>query len=194
MSWRVFIKIYYSSEYLGPHNDNAYFSDAAGLQVLHCLHHLGSGGENFLIDGFQIADKIKRDNPEVFERLTKTLVGVEYKEDGHHFKYEAPIISVHPVTGEIVQVRYNMDDRVPFNTLPAEKIREFYKDFKILTRELQDESNQITFKLRPGTVMIFDNWRLLHGRHGYSGSRTMTGCYISRDEYQSTLRINDFIE
>lgn len=141
-----------------------------------------------------MADKIKREWPEVFGRLTKTTVGVEYKEAGHHFKYSAPIINLDGVTGEVAQVRYNMDDRVPFNTVAADDIRTFYSDFKILTREFQDEGNQGTFKLRPGTIMIWDNWRLLHGRHAYTGSRTMTGCYVSRDEYQSALRVNGFIE
>lgn len=30
--------------------------------------------------------------------------------------------------------------------------------------------------------MILDNWRLLHGRHAYTGSRTMTSCFVSRGE------------
>lgn len=130
----------------------------------------------------------------MFERLTKTVVGVEYKEGDRHFKHMAPIINLDHATGEVMQVRYNMDDRVPFDTKPADQVREFYNDFKIISREFADDRNRIVFKLRPGTIMIFDNWRLLHGRLAYTGSRSMTGCYVSRDEYQSALRVNGLIE
>lgn len=183
------------TDYRGPHNDNAYFYDAAGLQVLHCINHTGTGGENLLIDGFQVAYKIKREkNPKVFERLTKTVVGVEWKEGDRHFKHMAPIINLDPTSGEVMQVRYNMNNRVPFDTKPADQIREFYNDFKVISREFADDKNKFVFELCPGTILIFDNWRLLHGRLPFTGSRTMTGCYVSRDEYQSALRVNGFVE
>jgi alpha-ketoglutarate-dependent taurine dioxygenase len=181
-------------EYLGPHNDNAYFNDAAGLLVLHCLEHNGTGGENFVVDGFQIADKIKRENPKIFDRLSKTIVGFEYIEEGHHFKNESPILNVDPLTGDVVKFRYYTDDRTPLHSVSPGDIRDFYKALKVLVTELLKDDNQFTFKLHPGTVVFVDNWRLLHGRHAYTGNRSMAGCYVSRDEYQSALRVNGIIE
>lgn len=163
------------------------------MQVFHCLHHDGTGGENFLIDGFKVAVKIKREDPEAFNRLTTTVVGAEYKEAGRHHKYAMPLINLDNVTGDLVQVRYNMDDRTPLNTVAADKIRDFYRDLKLLSNELRSEVNQIMFKLKPGTICIFDNWRLLHGRQAYTGNRIMAGCYIQRTEFQSALRINRII-
>lgn len=106
----------------------------------------------------------------------------------------APIINLDPTSGEVMQVRYNMNGRVPFDAKPSDQIREFYNDFKLISREFADEKNRFVFKLRPGTIMIYDNWRLLHSRLAFTGSRSMTGCYVSRDEYQSALRVNGFIE
>lgn len=129
----------------------------------------------------------------MFNRLTTTLITGEYIEEGRHHKYSSPIINLNS-NGELEQIRFNLYDRAPFKSVPAEKIRQFYIDLKILTREFEDPDNRIIFKLKPGTVMIFDNWRVLHGRLSYTGKRTMTGCYVARTEYQSTLRVNNFIE
>lgn len=181
-------------DYLAPHNDNTYFNDASGLQVLHCITKHCTGGENFLIDGFQVAAKIKIEHPEVFNRLTTTLVPAEYIEDNCHHKYVAPIIKLHPLTNEIEQIRFNPYDRAPMNTLPKEKIRQFYSDLKLMAKEMENPDNRITFELLPGSVLIFDNYRILHGRTSFCGKRTMTGCYVQRTEYLSALRTNGFIE
>lgn len=152
------------------------------------------GGENFLIDGFQVAEKIRKNNPETFERLTKFMVPAEYIEKDRHHKYAAPIINLDPVNEDIMQIRFNLYDRAPLNTLPPNKIRQFYQDLKILATEFENIDNRISFKLEPGTVLIFDNWRVLHGRHAYNGKRTMTGCYVQRSEFMSVLRVNGFIK
>lgn len=184
----------YTNNYLGAHNDNTYFNDAAGLLILHCIQKNCKGGENFLIDGFQVANKIKENHPDVFQRLTSTMIAAQYIEDGHHHKHLAPIISLDPLTKEVTQIRFNLYDRAPFNTLPMKKMRQFYSDLKILAREFENKENRIVFKLNPGTVMIFDNWRVLHGRLAYTGKRTMTGCYVLRTEFLSSLRTNGLIE
>lgn len=147
-----------------------------------------------MIDGFQVANKMKLEFPDIFKRLTTTNVTGEYIEDGMHHKHSAPIINLNRVTGEIEQVRFNLYDRAPIKNLSSRKIRELYSDLKVLAREFENSDNRITFKLQPGTVMIFDNWRVLHGRVAYTGKRTMTGCYVARTEYQSALRVNRFIE
>lgn len=43
-----------------------------------------------------------------------------------------------------------------------------------------------------GEVLIFDNWRLLHGREGFDpskGHRHLEGCYIDWDEVYSRIRV-----
>jgi len=40
--------------------------------------------------------------------------------------------------------------------------------------------------------MIFDNWRLLHGREGFDPSKSdrhLEGCYVDWDEIYSTIRV-----
>ena len=49
-------------------------------------------------------------------------------------------------------------------------------------------------KLSLGTVMIIDNWRLIHGRQAYTGTKNIAGCFVSRTEFQYALRMNKIIE
>ncbi|XP_062549842.1 uncharacterized protein LOC134214500 [Armigeres subalbatus] len=178
----------YTKDYLGPHTDNTYFSDAAGLQILHCIQFKGTGGQTLLIDGFKAAEQLRLKKPEVFERLCNYPITAEYLEEGKHHTYCAPIIKRNIITGKVEQLRFNIYDRAIMKTIPQEQIPQFYADFKELGAEINDESMAWQFQLTPGTVMIFDNWRVLHGRLAYSGKRVMSGCYVARTDYQSVAR------
>lgn len=184
----------YSKEYLAPHTDNTYFNDAAGLQILHCIQHNGTGGENLLVDGFKVLKDLKENNLETFNRLSEISIPSEYIESDKHHKYCAPMIKRNPVTDNVEQIRFNLYDRAPLNTIEPEKLTQFYSDLRILTKEMYDVDNQWKFKLNPGTILIFDNWRVLHGRHKYTGKRVMTGCYVSRTEFMSVARTMKIIE
>lgn len=64
----------------------------------------------------------------------------------------------------------------------------FYKALRVLTTEIFSPDNEWRFRLRPGTIVVFDNWRVLHGRTAYDGRRQMVGCYVSRSEFLSVVR------
>lgn len=95
----------YSRDGLLAHNDNTYFNDPAGLQVMHCLEHTGSGGETILVDGFRAIKQLKKKNPDAFEWLCTANVPAEYIESGHYFKHYDPIIKLEPLTGEPLRIR-----------------------------------------------------------------------------------------
>lgn len=96
----------YTSEALLPHNDNTYFNDAAGLQVLHCIDRTNvDGGDTILVDGFYVLKKLRKQNADAFEYLSKTSIPSEYIEDKYHYKHCGPIIVTDPVTGAPIQMR-----------------------------------------------------------------------------------------
>uniref|UniRef100_A0A182NMB1 Trimethyllysine dioxygenase, mitochondrial n=1 Tax=Anopheles dirus TaxID=7168 RepID=A0A182NMB1_9DIPT len=187
----------YTNGFLGPHTDNTYFNDAAGLQVLHCIQFNGKGAETLLVDGFRAAERLRDADPAAFERLCEYPLEAQYVEDDKHHRYIAPVLKRHPVLrdgGAIEQIRFNADDRAPMRTLAPADVPQFYADYRKLAEELYREEAQWKFQLAPGTVLIFDNWRVLHGRMAYSGKRVMTGCYVARTEYQSVARTMGLIE
>lgn len=183
----------YTKNYLGPHTDNTYFCDASGVQVLHCTHHIGTGGETTLIDGFRAAQQLKESNPKAFDRLCQYPLTAEFIEEGKHHSYCAPVIKRDLVTEEMEQIRFNAYDRAIMKTIPQEQMPQFYADYQQLADEIHNESMIWTLKLTPGTVILFDNWRVLHGRNAYTGKRIMSGCYVSRTDYQSVARTLELI-
>lgn len=185
----------YTNGFLGPHTDNTYFNDAAGLQVLHCIQFNGTGGETLLVDGFRAVEQLRENDRDAFERLCEYPLEAEYMEEDKHHQYIAPVIRKHPVlAGAVEQIRFNPYDRAPMRTLAPEQVPQFYADYKKLAAEVHREEAQWKFQLTPGTVLIFDNWRVLHGRMAYSGKRVMTGCYVARTEFQSVAREMNMIE
>ncbi|XP_017048842.1 trimethyllysine dioxygenase, mitochondrial [Drosophila ficusphila] len=184
----------YTKLYLGSHTDNTYFCDAAGLQALHCLEHSGSGGENFFVDGLHVVHELKRQFPAAYDLLCKVQVPGEYIEKGEHHRHTAPIIQVDPLTQEFVQLRLNVYDRAVFDTIPQSEMGKFYESLRQLLRIVKDDEQQWIVKQSPGSIVLFDNWRVLHGRHAYTGSRTMSGSYIQRTDFLSKARVLGIIE
>jgi trimethyllysine dioxygenase len=60
---------------------------------------------------------------------------------------------------------------------------------KIFNRLVNDPVNEITMRLAPGTALLFDNWRLLHGRRAYQGYRRLCGAYLNKEDFDSKLRV-----
>ena len=71
---------------------------------------------------------------------------------------------------------FNNYDRAPF-WLPEPQMSAFYEAYAALHELIIDESRWLEIRLEPGDALIFDNWRVLHGRRAYTGRRVFHGCY-----------------
>jgi len=57
-----------------------------------------------------------------------------------------------------------------------------------LGRLLEDPDAMLKFTLRPGRLLLVDNWRVLHGRTAFIGRRELCGCYLPRDDWLNKAR------
>ena len=177
----------YTPVAIGPHTDGTYSLDSPGFQMFHCLQFDGEGGESTLVDGFRVAEEIRRTDPISFEVLTSVKVPAQYLGDGVHLRAEHPIIALDH-NGAYQQVTYNNYDRAPFR-LPTPRMNAFYKALKLWDRLVNDPAYEICFRLAPGTALLFDNWRTLHGRRAYRGFRRLCGAYLNKEDVDSKLRV-----
>jgi trimethyllysine dioxygenase len=176
----------YTTQHLASHTDGTYSHDAPGLQMLHCLAFDGTGGESTLVDGFKIAATMATEEPNLFALLSTVAIPGHYIGDGSHLM-AARTVFRHDHNGTLVQVSYNNSDRAPF-LLPADEMATLYSALRTFDRLANAESMQWTQVLRPGDALLFDNWRTLHGRHAYTGKRTMCGAYLNHEDFESRLR------
>ncbi len=177
----------YTSAAIGPHTDGTYSIDSPGFQLFHCLKFDGSGGESTLVDGFKVAEHIRRSDPLAFEVLSTVRIPAHYLGDGVHLRAEHPVIGLDH-HGDFLQIAYNNYDRAPLR-LPTPRMNAFYRALKLFNRLINDPANEITMRLAPGTALLFDNWRTLHGRRAYQGFRRLCGAYLNKEDFDSKLRV-----
>jgi trimethyllysine dioxygenase len=178
----------YTSMAIGPHTDGTYSLDAPGYQMFHCLAADCTGGENVLIDGFRIAEIMQRDAPADFKLLTEVAIPGQYIDEGRgvHLMARRPLFRLDD-SGRLVQVSYNNYDRAPL-ALPPARHRALYRALATFNALCSEASLQHRRRLLPGSVLLFDNWRVLHARDAYTGYRRLAGVYLNKEDVESRLR------
>lgn len=176
----------YTTLELRGHTDGTYAHDAPGFQLLHCIELDATGGESTMVDAFAIARRIEAEEPELFEVLCSVAVPGQYIGDGAHLMSARPVFR-HDHTGRLVQVSFNNYDRAPF-LLDEDDMLAFYDAIRLFDEIANEPSMQWRHVLQPGEALLFDNWRVLHGRAAYHGVRHMCGGYLNREDVESRLR------
>ena len=114
------------------------------------------------------------------------VVPGQYIGDGAHLMAARPVFR-HDHTGRLVQVSFNNYDRAPFLLEEADMVA-FYDAIRVFDELANDPAMQWRHVLQPGEALLFDNWRVLHGRAAYTGLRRMCGGYLNREDIESRLR------
>ncbi len=175
----------YSADALRPHTDGTYCLDPPGVQILLCLEKDGEGGESILVDGFAVAAEMKAHHSPVYETLSTISIDAKYQGDGAILKARHPVFREE--RGHMRQVCFNNYDR-DVMCLDQEKMDALYRGIRTVDSLFNDPGRQWRHTLQPGQALVFDNWRVLHGRTSYTGGRKMTGAYVNREDLDSCLR------
>ena len=178
----------YTQEELRPHTDATYSNDAPGLQLLLCCEYKAKGGDSIMVDGFKIAEMIKKDNKELFDILSTINVKGSYIGDGVFLEAERPIFNLNSKK-ELFQVSFNNYDRAPFRFEKDLTIK-FYEAIRTFDLMANSKEYQWRHILKPGELLIFNNWRVLHGRGSFDGARKISGCYINKEDFDSSCKMN----
>ena len=171
----------------------------------------GEGTDTILIDSFRLASEVKKHNMEYFDLLSK--VSLTYRNNYSETRdgiFHNGIYEEHPTTftvdrnGEVVKVRLGQADRKPMDSIALaqamkvlscdadEAMDKMYKAFHYLYSLIDDPKYTYRFCLKPGTLMLCNNHRLLHGRDEFTkgiGRRKTCGLYVSQDEWHAKMKV-----
>ncbi|XP_058638746.1 gamma-butyrobetaine dioxygenase isoform X2 [Onychostoma macrolepis] len=185
----------YTSGELSLHTDYPALHHPPGVQFLHCVRQADQGGESEAVDGFHMAEQLRREDPEAFNILSSLRVdftdsGADYCDFSVQSKNH--IIDVDS-EGRVTRINYNNATRDSVLDMPVHQVQPFYSSLKAFVELLSRPENVFTYRMEPGDLVTFDNWRLLHGRKSYlsrgQNSRHLEGAYLDWDEVMSRLRI-----
>jgi alpha-ketoglutarate-dependent taurine dioxygenase len=180
----------YSDLGLGLHTDNPYRDPVPGFQALHALIPSNEGGESLFADGFALAAELRTVAPEDFEVLTRTAVPFRYSSADAELYAERPLIQL-STAGTVAAVHYNSRSIAPL-AIPAAQTARFYSAYRHFAALLRQARYQLRTRLGTGTLVVFDNQRILHGRTAFSSARYprhLRGCYLSRDSVYSETAV-----
>ena len=179
----------YTSLPLAPHTDNPYRKPVPCIQLLHCIENEVGGGLSTLVDGLAVTEELKKEHPSFFQILTEIKVRFQFVDDNVVLEDWAEMIQLDE-NKRLKQVRFSPRlDFVPL--MDKEKLELYYAARNKISEMYKSNKFRIEFKLKPGDLLMMDNYRLLHGRTEYNaneGNRFLQGCYIDYDSTEGKLK------
>lgn len=198
-TWDVISKpnaenVAYTNEFLCLHQDLMYHTDIPHVQLLHCIKNDCQGGDSLFSDGFRAAVEVQHRHPVAYKMLTNRRVNYQYSRNGHF--YRQPRLVIKKATGDKPRLPTAIHWSPPFQgpfapSASPDRIRTWHKGAKAFKTSLEAPENMLQYRLQPGDCVLFDNWRILHGRTRFdtaSGLRHLHGGYLSRQTLLSAVR------
>ncbi|HIE00293.1 MAG TPA: hypothetical protein EYP59_08400 [Thiotrichaceae bacterium] len=185
------INVAYTNLALGPHTDIPFYNPLPTLLLFHCLHSDPAGGESVVVDGFQVAELLRLQEPKHFKRLSTQPVRFHFYDryQNAEFLTDTSMIRLDS-QGELAAVCLSNFNAAPFD-FEADLIEPFYEAYCAFGRMLNNPDFQLRFKLKPGDLYIVDNERVLHARTGVSSTsnRHVQCCFADRDVLYGRLNV-----
>lgn len=210
-TWDVISKpqaenVAYTNEFLCLHQDLMYLKEPPRIQVLHCLENSCQGGDSLFSDGIRAAHDLRINNRNAYHSLRSIPVDYHYAKGGNYW-HNSHVTVIGPrnstgVKADPSSVRWSPPFQAPFWTAISDGNRDssfgrragylvegWQKAAKMFKNSLEDPANMVQFRVQPGDCVVFDNWRILHGRRAFdtaSGSRHLRGTYVEDQALTST--------
>lgn len=180
----------YTAVTLPLHTDLPNQEVPPGFQFLHCLANEAEGGGSLFADGYALAEDLRTKDPEAFRLLSEVAIPFRFHDRDADIRTHAPVITLDRA-GKVSEIRWNAHIAATFD-MPADIMPAYYRAYRAFMAMTRDPAYQLTFKLKAGEMIVFDNRRVLHGREAFdpsTGLRHLHGCYVDRGEFNSRLRL-----
>jgi len=175
---------------LKPHTDMPSYNNPPGVQMFHFLVNEAEGGISTAVDGFNVAQQLKEQDPNAYKILSETAVPFRIYSDKGDILSANPILTL-DTFGHLKVFRFSNQVTQSLN-LPPDKMSEFYHAYRLLGKLVEDPNNMVKFQLNTGDIMATNNLRVMHGRTAYelnSGDRHLQLSYMDYDDVLSRIRM-----
>jgi hypothetical protein len=174
---------------LQHHTDFPYCDKVPDVALFHCIQNATEGGDSLWLDGFAVAEQLRREDPAAFKLLCNVPVAHQDITDKWDLRATFPTLSLDARDGKLDKVVFNERTRDSWRqwapdvaparasaaaaasvsaTSPA-----FYAALRKYELLVEDARFHVTTPLQPGELVLFDNKRIMHSRTRFSGPRHM---------------------
>jgi len=183
-----------STEPLDMHADSTFRVTPPLVQFLYCVKNDATGGESIVVDAFKVAKDIRSEDLEVFNILS--TVSVDFLQLNTKKKYlfsrRTPLIKLDNQKNivEVFCSNKNISWSLPYNNM-----EHFYKAYKYFISKLESDYYQHYFRLLEGECLLTQNYRVFHGRRGFSlhsGQRHLDVWYMPWDYLAARVRYQQY--
>ena len=177
----LFYNVAHTSKGLSPHNDFASYRAQPSVQVLYMLENECEGGDSIIVDGWEVVEDLRKDNPEYFNILKKFNVPFRQFDENNETYAEAPIIKCSS-DGSVESFRFS-NQLMQMIDPSREGLKNFYKAYHEVSTRVHDSKYRSTFRLNAGEVLIVASLRVLHARESFipNGKRYLQDTYFVYD-------------
>lgn len=161
------------------HTDQAFIAHPPRYQMLHCMRPAEAGGDNRLADARAAAAYLRATDAEAYELLTTVPVCFHRVQRAYESVRESPILELRD--GVLFRVRSSYFTMDP-HRLPFARMEAYYRAYNRFTALVSDPRHHFHVRLAAGDFVLYDNFRMLHARTGFSGARWMRGVYFDDPE------------
>ena len=171
----------HTSKALPPHNDFASYKNQPSIQALHMLENECEGGNSIIVDGLEVVEDLRKENPDFFNTLSEFNVPFRQFDENNETYTEAPLIKCSP-DGSVESFRFS-NQLMQMIDPTRSGLREFYKAYHDVSARVYQDKYRSTFRLNGGEVLIVASLRVLHAREEFkpNGKRHLQEAYFIFD-------------
>ena len=139
------------------------------------------GGDSIIVDGWEVIEDLRKDNPKYFNILKEFNVPFRQFDENNETYAEAPIIKCSS-DGSVESFRFS-NHLMQMIDPSREDVKSFYKAYHEVSTRVHNSKYSSTFRLNGGEVLIVASLRVLHARESFvpSGERYLQDAYFVYD-------------
>jgi alpha-ketoglutarate-dependent taurine dioxygenase len=154
------------------------------MQLLQCVRRADTGGANYLVNAAHSALYLREIDPSAYYLLTTVPVHFHRKQKEFQSIHIGPIIEVDG--DDVKQIRHSYFTLAPFR-FPFWLTIAYYNAYRKYASILYDPQSQYRVQLESGDFVLYDNYKMLHAREGFTGPRHLRGVYFRHTDVWKKL-------